>query len=126
MDKVVHFEIPFEDQKRSEKFYKDIFGWEIMKYPMEKMEYYGVRTVKIDKDHIPIEKGAINGGMQKRSKSMLHPVLVISVKNIDESMKKIEASGGKIVHKKINIGNMEIYARFQDTEENIVGLWQDL
>ncbi len=29
MDKVVHFEIPFDDSEISIKFYQDIFGWKI-------------------------------------------------------------------------------------------------
>ena len=30
-DKVVHFEIPFDDSERAFKFYRDIFGWKISK-----------------------------------------------------------------------------------------------
>ncbi|HEV8088006.1 MAG TPA: VOC family protein, partial [Actinomycetota bacterium] len=29
MDKVVHFEITFDDQERAKKFYQSAFGWEL-------------------------------------------------------------------------------------------------
>ena len=34
MDKVVHFEIPADELERAQKFYKSIFGWDIIKTPM--------------------------------------------------------------------------------------------
>jgi uncharacterized protein len=30
MDKVVHFEIPFDDKARAMKFYTEAFGWKLM------------------------------------------------------------------------------------------------
>ena len=32
MNKVTHFEIPFDDQARAQKFYSDVFGWQINKF----------------------------------------------------------------------------------------------
>src|ERR671929_237299 len=29
MDKIVHFEIPFDDKKRAMKFYSEAFGWKL-------------------------------------------------------------------------------------------------
>ena len=29
MDKVIHFEIPVDDMKRAEGFYKKVFGWNV-------------------------------------------------------------------------------------------------
>src|SRR3989344_1368936 len=126
MDKIVHFEIPADNLERANKFYTSIFGWEIKKYPMEGMEYYGVCTVRTDKKHTPLEKGAINGGMQKKEKTMPYPLLTINVANIDEAIRRIKSSGGKILKEKTNIGNMGLYSRFQDPEGNILGLWQNL
>jgi predicted enzyme related to lactoylglutathione lyase len=30
---IVHFEIPADDVERSKKFYNDLFGWKIEKWP---------------------------------------------------------------------------------------------
>jgi len=31
MDKVVHFEIPFDDEGRAKAFYSEVFGWQIQR-----------------------------------------------------------------------------------------------
>jgi len=33
MPTIVHFEIPADDVERSKKFYRDLFGWKIEKFP---------------------------------------------------------------------------------------------
>ena len=33
MPTIVHFEIPSDDIERSKKFYNDLFGWKIEKWP---------------------------------------------------------------------------------------------
>lgn len=33
MDKVMHFEIPVDDMKRAQNFYKSIFGWHVESMP---------------------------------------------------------------------------------------------
>ena len=124
MDKIVHFEIPFDDAERAKKFYSDVFAWQITPYP--EMNYNIVRTVEVDDKQMPKESGAINGGMMKRGEVVKSPVLVINVANIDESIGKIKQSGGKILQDKMNVGDMGILAYFQDCEGNVLGLWQEL
>jgi predicted enzyme related to lactoylglutathione lyase len=46
MDKVVHFEIPFENKNRAMKFYSDAFGWQLM--DMQQMDYVMASTVEVD------------------------------------------------------------------------------
>ena len=45
MNKVVHFEIPFDDQARAQKFYQEVFGWQINKFA--DMDYYIATTCKL-------------------------------------------------------------------------------
>ena len=33
MNRVVWFEIPFDESERAQKFYEDVFGWRINKFP---------------------------------------------------------------------------------------------
>ena len=124
MDKVVHFEIPCDNAERASEFYKKVFGWKINAVP--EMNYHIVHTVDIDEKNMPKEAGAINGGMYKRDeKSAQSPVIVISVKNIDEAVKKAEKAGGKVFRPKMQVGNMGLYAQVKDSEGNIIGIWQD-
>lgn len=130
MDKVVHFEIPADDLERAQKFYHQIFGWKIEKYPMPAGseypgEYYGIHTVEVDDRHKPKEAGAINGGMVKRRANVGSPVITIEVDDIDQRAKEIEKHGGKMLSPKTNIGGMGFVAYFKDTEENSISLWQN-
>ena len=122
MNKVVHFEIPYDDQQRAQKFYQEVFGWQINKFP--NMDYYLVTTTPSDENMRPKEPGAINGGLLKKDPTGEHPVLVIDVPSIDEHIKKIESAGGKVVMPKMEIGDFGLYARVADTEGNVIGIWQ--
>lgn len=126
MDSVVHFEIPADDTVRAQKFYSDVFGWNIQKAPMPGMEYFMVYTKPTDDKQMPTKPGAINGGMMKRMVPGETPVVVVSVANIDESVTKAQAVGASVVMPKMQVADMGLYARIKDTEGNVIGLWQDL
>lgn len=126
MDKVVHFEIPADNLARAQKFYKEIFGWQINKWSGEGDEYYMVTTVETDKEGMPKTPGAVNGGMMKRQVPGETPIIVINVSSIDGYLIKIEKAGGKTVVPKMPVGDFGLYARVSDTEGNVIGLWQDL
>jgi len=125
MNKVVHFEIPFDNEERAKKFYQDTFGWQIFKVP--EMDYSMVTTVETDQQTmIPKTPGAINGGLMKRDPATgVHPVIVIDVQDLDTHLKRIENAGGKVVMPKMDIGDFGVYARVSDTEGNIIGVWQN-
>ncbi len=123
MDKVVHFEIPFDDKSRASNFYKNVFGWKLNDMP--EMNYTIVHSVEVDDKFMPKESGAINGGMYKRDEtSAKSPVLVIDVKNVGEKIKQVEKAGGKIIKAKHKVGDMGWYAQVKDTEENIIWIWE--
>ncbi len=123
MNKVMHFEIPFDDQERAQKFYQDVFGWQINKFA--DMDYYIATTCKTDPNTMmPTEPGAINGGLLKKDPTGEHPLIVIDVPSVDEHIKKIESAGGKVVMPMMKIGDFGLYARVADTEGNVIGIWQ--
>jgi len=125
MNKVSHFEIPYEDQERAQKFYEEVFGWEITKFSDE--GYYLAFTTKSDPNTmIPSEPGAINGGLLNRDSTAKHPLLVIDVPNIDEHIKKIEDAGGELIMPKVSVGDSGFFARVADTEGNVIAIWQQL
>ena len=55
-----------------------------------------------------------------------NPLILVEVASIDEHLKKIEQNGGKIVMPKIAAGDLGLYARVQDTEGNVIGLWEQI
>lgn len=122
MDKIVHFEIPFDDAERATAFYAETFGWQINSVPG--MGYHMVTTTEIGDDYRPKEPGAINGGMLERCDPVRAPVVTINVDDINAAVKRVEASGGEIVRDPQKVGDMGIAAYFKDPEGNVLGLWQ--
>jgi predicted enzyme related to lactoylglutathione lyase len=125
MDKVVHFEIPVDDEARAKEFYGSIFEWELTDADMGGgIVYTTAETVAIDENMLPKEPGAINGGIMKRTSDTPTPVITIAVHSIDEALKKIEAGGGSTVQPRTQIPNMGAFGYFKDSEGNTMGLWE--
>ena len=125
MDKVVHFEIPVDDQTRAKEFYASAFEWEMNDADMGGgVVYTTAMTVATDESMQPKEPGAINGGIMKRSSDTPAPVVTIQVDSIDEALKKIEAGGGSVVQPRTEIPNMGAFGYFKDSEGNTMGLYE--
>ncbi|HEY8945265.1 MAG TPA: VOC family protein [Polyangiaceae bacterium] len=122
MDKVVHFEIPFDDKARATKFYSSSFGWQLADMP--EMNYVMASTAEVGADQMPKERGAINGGLFPRPKEAPHPTIYVNVDSIEETLKKVQAAGGKVVTPQTPIPGMGAFARVTDTEGNVIGLFQ--
>ena len=122
MDKVVHFEVPFDDKARAMKFYSDCFGWQLTDMP--EMSYVLAHTVEVDDKQMPKESGAINGGLMQRPKDAPNPTFYVGVKSVDGTLAKVQAGGGKVVTPKTPIPGMGAFARIADTEGNVIGLFE--
>ncbi len=127
MDRVCHFEVPYEDKARAEKFYQTVFGWQISDAPTD-MPYSFAITTPVNEQFQPSAAGGINGGLYPRddeggSKS---PVIVIEVESCEQRIRDVEGAGGANVMGPVEIPNMGIYAQVKDSEDNIIGLWQPL
>jgi uncharacterized protein len=126
MSKVIHFEIPADDLDRAKSFYGAVFGWELQTTPVDGGEYTSVKTTEADEQtQLPLEPGAINGGMFQRNEGLpSSPVITIDVDGIDDALKQIEAEGGSTVTPRTAIPGMGAFAYFKDPEGNVMGLWE--
>jgi predicted enzyme related to lactoylglutathione lyase len=122
MDKVVHFEIPFENKQRAMKFYTECFGWRLTDMPQ--MSYVLANTVDVDDRQMPKEPGAINGGLFQRPAEAPNPTLYVGVSSVDSALTKVKAAGGRVVTPRTPIPGMGAYARVADTEGNVIGLFE--
>ncbi len=120
-NRVVHFEIPFDDSDRASRFYADTFGWELMSMP--EMGYVLVSTGP-NGEQGPTEPGYINGGMLKRESHWTAPNVVIDVANIEDALKSVEEHGGSTLVERQPVGDMGFSAYFKDSEGNVIGLWE--
>jgi uncharacterized protein len=124
MDKVTWFELPADDTQRANDFYSKVFGWQLSAMGGGSMMAV---TTPSDNQGAPTGAGAINGDISPRGKALPHPLLVISVENIEEKVKAIEAEGGQVIMPRTEMAEMNaVYAVVSDTEGNALGLWQNL
>ena len=126
MNSVVHFEMPAKDKKRTTDFYRKVFGWKMTQLGAEMGDYLLARTTETDEDNMVTTPGHINGGFfgYKDEDGFRQPHLVIAVDNLEESVKKVEEGGGKIIGKPMDIPGIGKYVSFKDTEDNNVGMLQ--
>lgn len=123
MNRPVHFEIQADVCERAAKFYTEVFGWRIEKWPDAPMDYWMIYTGEKPAD-------GINGGLYKRPGAPVVATQVYStykctmdVVSIDETMAKITAAGGKAMPKVLMEG-LGWFCNCLDTEGNGFGLMQ--
>lgn len=121
---VVHFEMPAKDKKRVVEFYSKVFDWDMMQLGAEMSNYILAGTTPTDENQMAQKPGEINGGFFEyaNKKGLNAPHVVIQVENLDEAMKKVKNSGGKINDMPFEIQGIGIYASITDSEDNIVGM----
>ncbi|KRE56904.1 VOC family protein [Phycicoccus sp. Soil748] len=119
--RVVHFELPFDDEARAKAFYGDLFGWQMQDVPGMA---YTLVTTGPSGDRGATEPGFVNGGMGQRGAPLGQPVVVIDVDDIDRTLAQVQERGGSVVREKMSVGPMGWNAYFADPEGTVVGLWQ--
>src|ERR687898_2295743 len=119
MPTVQYFEIPADDVTRAQKFYKEVFGWNMQKWnnngKADDAGYWMFET-KDDKGN-----NGIGGGMLKRIGTEHTVTNYITVSSIDEYSSKISESGGKIIKPKTEILDLGFIVIFLDSENNMFG-----
>ncbi len=99
MSSVVHFEMGYNDRERMKKFYSDVFDWKMQQMGAEMGNYVVAQTTETESNGMVKTPGTINGGFyQKNENPLSHaPSVVISVDDINEAIKAVQAAGGKIL-----------------------------
>ena len=113
------FAINADDVPRARRFYETVFGWSFE--PWGPPNFYLIETGK--------EQAAVRGGLQERrelapGQKMIGFECTISVANIDQAIRAIEANGGRLAAPKFHIPTVGTVAYFFDTEGNVAGIIQ--
>ncbi len=136
MNSVVHFEMGYLDRERIKKFYETAFGWKMNQLGAEMGNYVVAQTAETDEKGMVKTPGTINGGFYKKTENPLShaPSVVIAVQDIEQSMKDVVTSGGKILGGMDESGNhtdkptmipgIGLWISIQDTEGNRVSMLQ--
>jgi predicted enzyme related to lactoylglutathione lyase len=110
-NEIVHWEIQSNQPERLHKFYSRVFGWKIdANNPMN----YGIVS---SKGQAGIDGGI--GGTDLTGGSRV--VVYASVREINATLSRIEAEGGRTMMPRTDIGPV-IIALYGDPEGNVMGL----
>jgi len=113
---IVWFEIPADNVERAKKFYGDLFGWKIEKFPGP-MDYWHIDTGGAD--------ATPDGGLLKRQNPGQQGITnYIGVESVDRFVAKVQKLGGKICMPKTAVSQMGYFAICQDPENNTFALWK--
>ncbi|UNI15654.1 hypothetical protein JDV02_002165 [Purpureocillium takamizusanense] len=126
------FEIPVHDVARAQKLYGDVFGWEFESEPWP-CGKDGVVSYHLFHSRGKALHGAFNlleegheatkhagGGKQEATP----PLPSFVVEECDAALEKVKSHGGAMQCPKTEIPrDRGFYARFTDTEGNVIGIW---
>ena len=112
----VHFAIHIEDLARAQSFYARVFEWGFASYGAPDF-----LQIKADAS----ENGALIGALQARSYSPVSERVIglectIGVADVDEIIRRVQASGGQILMPKTAIPYVGWVTKFLDTEGNLM------
>jgi len=126
MNSVIHFEMGANDTARMQKFYQTAFGWQTQQLGEEMGQYVLATTSETDANGMVKTPGTINGGFYKKTEDPTShaPSVVIGVGNLNESMEKVVAAGGKLLGEPMEIPGVGMWVSFLDTEGNRVSMMQ--
>ncbi len=115
-NKLTHFAIHIDDIERAKNFYEGVFDWGFTSYGQSDF-----LQIKADKT----ENGELIGALQSRKYSPLKERIMgyecsISVKSVDDIIKRVEDNGGKTLMPKTVIPFVGWITKFLDTEGNLV------
>ncbi len=111
------FEIPVHDLDRARLFYESVFNVELSVsdfglvkmafFPMSSASYGAAGALVKGEVHIPSHRGVL---------------IYMNVEDVEETLDKVDGSGGKTLMPKTSIGAYGFIAHFQDSEGNRLGL----
>lgn len=122
--RVSHFEIPYDDAERAYRFYREAFGWSVD--PLPELDYTLVATGPTTEGGVPVEPGFIGGGMLTRRHPVDRPVLTVVVDDLDAALAAVTRLGGRVVAGPDPVGDFGRTAYVEDSEGNLLNVFQDL
>src|SRR4051812_48485947 len=116
MNRVTHFEIYTTEPDKVRPFYEQVFGWNFEKFEGGPLEYWLITT---GADAAP----GINGGLARpREGQSPGTINTVAVPSLDETLKNVEARGGRVCVPKMAIPNVGWLAYAEDPGGNLFGV----
>jgi len=119
MAAIIHFDLSADNLIRAKEFYEKLFDWSFQLLPGP-MNYYLIETKDLQ------GKSGVGGGMSKRENpTQVGITNFFGVASIDQSVRKVEELGGKVIQPKQVLPGWGYLAVCLDTENNSIGLFQE-
>ncbi len=113
---IVHVELSSTNRERDAKFYHDLFGWEIQQIPDMNYATFATGKDEVGGGFNPVDANSPAGTV----------MVYINTDDINDSLRKVEALGGKVVMPCQDIPGVGTFAIFSDLTGNKVALLQPL
>ena len=111
------FEIPVRDVGKARKFYEKVFDTQLT---LEDMDAFNMAFFPMA-ENAPGAAGMLIRG-EAYEPSHAGTIVYFSVEDIEETLRRINANGGKTLLPKKSIGEYGFIAHFEDTEGNRLAL----
>ena len=117
---VVHFEVVGKDGEKLQRYYSELFGWEIQ---VDNAMNYGMvaREGNVGQDGVGIGGGVGQGPEGYDG----HVTFYVPVPDVEAALQKAESLGGQRIMGPENIMDMVTLGQFKDPEGHIVGVVQE-
>ena len=124
MGRVVHFEIHASDMDRAERFYRDVFGWDVQRFDGP-IDYRLLNTGA--KNEAGIDGALVERrgtGTDGEGDAVIAFVCTVQVEDIKTTEQKVREAGGEQVVDRQEIPDVGQLSYFKDSEGNIFGAMQ--
>ena len=115
MNRPVHFEILTDQPEKAAAFYRSVFDWKIERWKGSETYWLAITG----KPRTP----GIDGGIMTREFSQA-VINTIEVESLEETLNKIEASGGRKVHGPYDIPGIGTHVYCADPDGILFGVLQ--
>jgi uncharacterized protein len=118
----ITFEIPAHDRGRARRFYESVFNWQATDLPDVSFTLLSAK----EEGATGAEAMEIIGGLATQTPLVKAPVPIITVDSIEETCKAVVQAGGGRMTEKQQVGEYGYSAYVEDSEGNILCLWENL
>ena len=112
---IVHFEIIGKDAVKLQKFYADLFDWEIAPPTGPEMGFYGM---------VDGASSGIGGGIGQAPDGQTRVTVYMQVPNLQGTLDRAVSLGGKVTLPPTQIPGGPMIAMFADPDGNVSGVIQ--
>lgn len=123
MKKVIDwFEIYTSDFDRAKKFYTTVFDCGFKETTVNNERHSRMRYAIFESSENKQEIGGALVRMDEAKPGIGGVLIYFATEEINTALSRVEAAGGKVIRRKLNVGDFGSIALIEDTEGNMIGL----